>query len=313
MADDSTEPIGDADYLRRILTARVYDVAIESPLDPAPDLSLRTGNRVLLKREDLQPVFSFKLRGAFNKMASLSAEQLANGVIAASAGNHAQGVALAARELGCTAVIVMPTTTPELKVEAVRALGAEIIQHGLSFTEAGEFAAEVAAERSLTFVHPFDDPDVIAGQGTIGVEVLRQHGAPIDAIFVAIGGGGLISGVAAYLKQIRPDIRVIGVQHAEATAMGDSIAAGERVTLDDVELVVADSGAFLAAAGDLTLEVARETVTFAAAGSWPPGEASLLALLLRHPPRAQLPETRPVCAYVHTWRWICMHIVYIER
>jgi len=236
MADDSTEPIGDADYLRRILTARVYDVAIESPLDPAPDLSLRTGNRVLLKREDLQPVFSFKLRGAFNKMASLSAEQLANGVIAASAGNHAQGVALAARELGCTAVIVMPTTTPELKVEAVRALGAEIIQHGLSFTEAGEFAAEVAAERSLTFVHPFDDPDVIAGQGTIGVEVLRQHGAPIDAIFVAIGGGGLISGVAAYVKQIRPDIRVIGVQHAEATAMGDSIAAGERVTLDDVGL-----------------------------------------------------------------------------
>ena len=223
-------------YVEKILKARVYDVARETPLDVAANLSRRLGVNLLLKREDLQPVFSFKLRGAFNKMASLSAEQLANGVIAASAGNHAQGVALAARELGCTAVIVMPTTTPELKVEAVRALGAEIIQHGLSFTEAGEFAAEVAAERSLTFVHPFDDPDVIAGQGTIGVEVLRQHGAPIDAIFVAIGGGGLISGVAAYVKQIRPDIRVIGVQHAEATAMGDSIAAGERVTLDDVGL-----------------------------------------------------------------------------
>lgn len=236
MADDSPEPIGDADYLRRILTAQVYDVAIESPLDAAPDLSARTGNRVLFKREDLQPVFSFKLRGAFNKMAALSPEQRASGVIAASAGNHAQGVALAARELGCTAVIVMPTTTPELKVDAVRALGAEIIQHGLSFTEAGERALTLAAERSLTFVHPFDDPDVIAGQGTIGVELLRQHGAPIHALFVAIGGGGLISGIAAYVKQIRPDITIIGVQHAEATAMGDSIAAGERVTLDDVGL-----------------------------------------------------------------------------
>jgi len=236
MAADSPWRLDDTDYLRRILTARVYDVAIESPLDEAPDLSARTGNRVLVKREDLQPVFSFKLRGAFNKMSALSDEQRRHGVIAASAGNHAQGVALAARELGCTAVIVMPTTTPELKVDAVRALGAEIIQHGVSFTEAGEFATLLAEERSLTFVHPFDDPDVIAGQGTIGVELLRQHGGPIHAVFAAIGGGGLISGVASYVKQIRPDIKIIGVQHAEATAMGDSIAAGERVTLDDVGL-----------------------------------------------------------------------------
>ena len=236
MAAEIHEQLTDTDYLRRILTARVYDVAIESPLDDAPGLSARTGNRVLLKREDLQPVFSFKLRGAFNKMASLPEERSGHGVIAASAGNHAQGVALAARELGCPAVIVMPTTTPELKVDAVRALGAEIIQHGVSFTEAGEYARVLADERSLTFVHPFDDPDVIAGQGTIGVELLRQHGALIHAVFVAIGGGGLISGVAAYVKQIRPDIKVIGVQHAEATAMGDSVAAGRRVTLDDVGL-----------------------------------------------------------------------------
>ncbi|MEM1333626.1 MAG: threonine ammonia-lyase, biosynthetic [Actinomycetota bacterium] len=226
----------DADYLRRILTARVYDVAIESPLDPAPDLSERTGNRVLLKREDLQPVFSFKLRGAFNKMSSLSDSDRARGVIAASAGNHAQGVALAARHLGCAAVIVMPSTTPALKIDAVQALGAEIILEGRTFAEAGARAREVATERSLTFVHPFDDPDVIAGQGTIGVELIRQHGAPIHAVFAAIGGGGLISGIAAYVKQIRPDIRVIGVQHAEATAMGDSIAAGERVVLDEVGL-----------------------------------------------------------------------------
>ncbi len=229
-------PLSDTDYLRRILTARVYDVAIETPLDPAPDLSARLGNRVLLKREDLQPVFSFKLRGAFNKMSSLTEEERGRGVIAASAGNHAQGVALAAEHLGCAAVIVMPSTTAALKIDAVRVLGAEIILHGETFAEAGAYALELAAQRGLTFVHPFDDCDVIAGQGTIGVEIVRQHGAPIHALFVAIGGGGLISGIAAYVKQIRPEIKVIGVQHAEATAMGDSIEAGERIVLDEVGL-----------------------------------------------------------------------------
>ncbi|MEL6889951.1 MAG: threonine ammonia-lyase, biosynthetic [Actinomycetota bacterium] len=235
-AADSPRELSDADYLRRILTARVYDVAIESPLEVAPDLSERLGNRVLFKREDLQPVFSFKLRGAFNKMAALTEGERARGVVAASAGNHAQGVALAAQHLGCDAVIVMPSTTAELKVDAVRALGASIILHGETFAEAGAHAIELAAERGSTFVHPFDDPDVIAGQGTIAVELLRQHGSPIHAVFVAVGGGGLISGVATYIKQIRPEIRVIGVQHAEATAMGDSLAAGERVLLRDVGL-----------------------------------------------------------------------------
>ena len=224
------------DYLPRILNALVYDVAIETPLEAAPDLSRRLGNRVLLKREDLQEVFSFKLRGAYNKMARLTQEQRAHGVIASSAGNHAQGVALAANELGCRAVIVMPTTAPELKVNAVAARGAEIVMHGESYSEAYEHAQVLMREQGLTFVHPFDDPDVIAGQGTIGMEILRQHGRPIDAIFVAIGGGGLIAGIAAYVKRVRPDIRVIGVQHVESDAMARSIAAGERVELADVGL-----------------------------------------------------------------------------
>jgi hypothetical protein len=193
-----------AGYLQKILTARVYDVAIESALDPAPRLSARLGNQVLFKREDTQPVFSFKLRGAYNKMAHLSKEALARGVICASAGNHAQGVALAARELGCKALVVMPTTTPSLKVAAVRALGAEVVLRGDSYSDAYAHALELEAKRGLTFVHPFDDPDVIAGQGTIAMEILRQHQGPIDAIFVAIGGGGLVSGIAAYVKAVRP-------------------------------------------------------------------------------------------------------------
>ena len=193
-----------AGYLQKILTARVYDVAIESALDPAPRLSARLGNRVLFKREDTQPVFSFKLRGAYNKMAHLSAEALARGVICASAGNHAQGVALAAHELGCKALVVMPTTTPSLKIGAVRALGAEVVLRGDSYSDAYAHALELEAKRGLTFVHPFDDPDVIAGQGTIAMEILRQHQGPIDAIFVAIGGGGLVSGIAAYVKAVRP-------------------------------------------------------------------------------------------------------------
>jgi threonine dehydratase len=228
--------IDDVDYLRRILNARVYDVAIETPLEPASDLSRRLGNSVLLKREDLQEVFSFKLRGAYNKMANLAADELAKGVIASSAGNHAQGVALAANELGCKAVIVMPITAPSLKVEAVAARGAEIVLHGESYTEAFEHAQVLMRERDLTFVHPFDDPDVIAGQGTIGMEILRQHGRPIHAIFAAIGGGGLISGIAAYVKQVRPDIRIIGVQHVESDAMRQSVAAGRRVELAEVGL-----------------------------------------------------------------------------
>jgi len=224
------------DYLKKILTARVYDVAVETPLEPAKTLSKRLGNQVLLKREDQQPVFSFKLRGAYNKMVQLSAEQLARGVICASAGNHAQGVAMSARRLGCHAVIVMPVTTPRLKIDAVHALGGEVVLHGDSFSDAYEHALGLQAERGLCFVHPFDDPDVIAGQGTIGMEILRQHQGPIQAVFVAIGGGGLIAGIAAYLKAVRPEIRVIGVQTTDSDAMLQSVRAGRRVTLEEVGL-----------------------------------------------------------------------------
>lgn len=228
---------GDGDaYLRRILNARVYDVAIETPLDEATKLGGRIGNRVLLKREDLQEVFSFKLRGAYNKMAGLTPAERDRGVIAASAGNHAQGVALAARHLGCRAVIVMPSTAPELKIDAVRDRGAEVVLHGETFDDARHHAEELMRSEGLTFVHPFDDPDVIAGQGTIGMEILRQHGGPIDAVFVAIGGGGLIAGISAYIKQLRPETQVIGVQHDESDAMAQSLEAGERITLRDVGL-----------------------------------------------------------------------------
>jgi len=225
-----------AGYLKKILTARVYDVALESPLEPARELSRRIGNQVLLKREDQQPVFSFKLRGAYNKMAHLPPEALARGVICASAGNHAQGVALSAKRLGCKAVIVMPVTTPKVKIDAVRALGGEAVLHGESYSDAYAHALALEAERGLTFVHPFDDPDVIAGQGTVAMEILRQHPGPIDAVFVAIGGGGLISGVAAYIKALRPETRVIGVQTTDSDAMLRSVRAGRRVTLADVGL-----------------------------------------------------------------------------
>ena len=224
------------DYLRRILTSKVYDVAVETPLEYAPQLSQRIGNTVLLKREDTQSVFSFKLRGAYNKMAHLPKTALARGVIAASAGNHAQGVALSAKRLGCRAVIVMPTTTPGVKTDAVRALGAEVVLYGDSFSDAYGHALTLEKKQQLTFVHPFDDPDVIAGQGTIGMEILRQHAEPIEAIFVAIGGGGLISGIAAYVKQIRPEIKVIGVQTIDSDAMVRSVRAGRRITLTDVGL-----------------------------------------------------------------------------
>ncbi len=247
-----------ADYLKKILTARVYDVAIESPLDAAPVLSRRIGNHVWLKREDQQPVFSFKLRGAYNKMVHLSAEQRARGVICASAGNHAQGVALAARRLGCTAVIVMPVTTPRLKIDAVKALGGEVVLHGESYSDAYGHAMALQAERGLTFVHPFDDPDVIAGQGTVAMEILRQHQGPIDAVFVAIGGGGLVSGVAAYIKAVRPEIRVIGVQTTDSDAMARSVEAGKRVQLDDVGLF--SDGTAVKLVGEETFRVARQLV-----------------------------------------------------
>ena len=242
------------EYLKRILTSRVYDVAVESALEVAPGISSRINNTVLLKREDTQPVFSFKLRGAYNKMAGLSSEQLRHGVIAASAGNHAQGVALAARKLGCRAVIVMPVTAPRLKVEAVERLGGEVVLAGDSFTEAFAHACELEKEESLTFVHPFDDPDVIAGQGTVAMEILRQHQRQIDAIFVPVGGGGLIAGVAAYVKALRPEIKVIGVETEDSSVMAQSVKAGHRVTLDDVGLF--SDGTAVKIAGSETFRLA---------------------------------------------------------
>ncbi len=247
-----------AGYLQKILTARVYDVAIESALDDAPRLSARLGNRVLFKREDTQPVFSFKLRGAYNKMAHLPAEALARGVICASAGNHAQGVALAASKLGCQAIVVMPTTTPSLKVDAVRAFGGEVVLHGDSYTDAYERALELETARGLTFVHPFDDPDVIAGQGTIAMEILRQHPGRIDAIFVAVGGGGLVSGIAAYVKAVRPEVRIVGVQMNDSDAMLRSVRAGRRVRLKDVGLF--SDGTAVRMVGVETFRLARRLV-----------------------------------------------------
>ena len=224
------------DYLERILNARVYDVAQESPLEYAPNLSARLDNKLFLKREDLQSVFSFKLRGAYNKMAQLSPDTLKQGVIAASAGNHAQGVALAAKKLGTTAIIVMPVTTPTMKVDAVANGGGQVVLHGDTYDDACAHARQLAEEKNLTFIHPFDDPDVIAGQGTIGMEILRQYQKPIDAIFIAIGGGGLISGVAAYIKRLRPEIKIIGVEPVDSDAMSQSLQKGERVTLSQVGL-----------------------------------------------------------------------------
>ena len=224
------------DYLERILTARVYDVAQETPLEFAPNLSARLNNQVLLKREDMQSVFSFKLRGAYNKMAKLPPEILAQGVIAASAGNHAQGVALGAKQLGTTAIIVMPVTTPQVKINAVRARGGEVVLHGDTYDDAYAHARQLEAEKGLTFIHPFDDPDVIAGQGTIGMEILRQYQQPIHAIFVAIGGGGLISGIAAYIKRLRPEIKIIGVEPVDADAMARSLSSGSRIKLPQVGL-----------------------------------------------------------------------------
>jgi threonine dehydratase len=247
-----------ADYLKKILTARVYDVASESALEPARALGRRLHNTVLLKREDQQSVRSFKLRGAYNKMVQLSPAQLKKGVICASAGNHAQGVALSARKLGARAVIVMPTTTPQLKVDAVRSLGGEVVLFGDSYSDAYTHAAALEKKQGLTFVHPFDDPDVIAGQGTIAMEMLRQHQGPLHAVFVAIGGGGLISGVANYIKAVRPEIKVIGVQMNDSDAMMQSVAAEERVTLTDVGLF--SDGTAVKLVGEETFRITRELV-----------------------------------------------------
>jgi threonine dehydratase len=246
------------DYLKRILNAKVYDVAVVSSLSPAPELSRRTGNTVLIKREDEQSVFSFKLRGAYNKMAHLTQEQRNKGVIAASSGNHAQGVALSAQKLGCTATIVMPRTTPSIKVDAVRARGANIVMHGDSYTEAYEYAQEQAQREGKSFIHPYDDPDVIAGQGTIGMEILRQHPGKIDVVFVAVGGGGLISGVSAYIKALRPDVRIVAVQAADSDAMIQSLASDERVVLPSVGLF-ADAIA-VKQVGEETLRLCRQNV-----------------------------------------------------
>ncbi|WP_448207588.1 threonine ammonia-lyase, biosynthetic [Azospirillum sp. sgz302134] len=244
------------EYVRKILNARVYDVAIETPLDPMARLSQRLGNTVLLKREDLQPVFSFKLRGAYNKMVGLAPEARERGVVCASAGNHAQGVALAAQKLGIKALIVMPRTTPSIKVQAVKSRGGRVVLHGDAFDEAYLHARQIEAEKGLTFIHPYDDPDVIAGQGTIGMEILRQHPHPLDAIFVQIGGGGLAAGVAAYVKFLRPDVKVIGVEPDDAASMGAAIAAGSRVQLDQVGLFA--DGVAVRQVGTETFRLCRE-------------------------------------------------------
>ena len=246
------------DYLKKVLNARVYEVAHESRLQPAKKLSERFNNRILLKREDEQDIFSFKIRGAYNKIANLPDDVLSKGVIAASAGNHAQGVAYAAQKLSCKAIIVMPITTPEIKINAVKSLGAEVRLTGDSFDDASEYAQNLAIENSMTYVPPFDDPDVIAGQGTVGFEIIKQHPRHIDAIFVAVGGGGLIAGIAAYIKQIRPEIKIIGVEPDNSDAMMQSINNGERVKLDRVGLFA--DGVAVKLVGEETYRLTKQYV-----------------------------------------------------
>jgi threonine dehydratase len=245
-------------YVERVLRARVYDVAIESPLDYAAGLSRRLDNAIYIKREDLQPVFSFKLRGAYNKIAGLGETDRQAGVIAASAGNHAQGVALAAKKLGIRALIVMPRTTPAIKVNAVKALGAETILHGDAYDEAYEYAIALSTEQQMAFIHPYDDPEVIAGQGTIGMEILRQRHDPIHAIFIPVGGGGLIAGIAAYVKFVRPDIRIIGVEPDDADCLNRAMKAGRRVILRQVGLFA--DGVAVKQIGKETFHIAHQFV-----------------------------------------------------
>jgi threonine dehydratase len=245
-------------YLEKILKAKVYDVCIETPLEASRRLSERLHNRVLLKREDMQPVFSFKLRGAYNKMVQLSPEERDKGVVASSAGNHAQGVALSAKKLKCRAVIVMPITTPYIKIEAVEALGGIVELVGDTYDEAQKHALALAEEQDLTFVHPYDDPDVIAGQGTIGIEILRQCQDPIDAIFVPIGGGGLISGIASYVKHLYPEIKIIGVEPLDSASMSASLKAGHPVKLDSVGIFA--DGVAVKKVGQETFRICQELV-----------------------------------------------------
>ena len=245
-------------YIEKILKSHVYDVACETPLDEARQLSARLRNRVLMKREDLQPVFSFKLRGAYNKMASMSMAERERGVIAASAGNHAQGVALSASRLGIKATIVMPTTTPRIKVDSVQGLGGKVVLHGDTYDDAYRHARQLADKRGLVFVHPYDDPAIIAGQGTVAMEILKQHQETLDAVFVPVGGGGLIAGIGAYIKSLRPEIRVIGVEPEDAPSMHHALAEGERVILDEVGIFA--DGVAVRQVGEETFRIARAVV-----------------------------------------------------
>ena len=242
-------------YVKKILTSRVYDVAVETPLQTARQLSERLGNKVWLKREDLQPVFSFKIRGAYNKLTQLSSEERARGVVTASAGNHAQGLALAAKVLGVKATIVMPKTTPEIKVEGVRSRGGKVVLHGDSFPEALAYSLKLVDEKGYVYIHPYDDPHTIAGQGTVAMEILRQHPGPLDAIFVPVGGGGLIAGIAAYVKYLRPEIKIIGVEPDDSNCLQAAMAAGERVVLPSVGLFA--DGVAVAQIGQHTFDVCR--------------------------------------------------------
>ncbi len=248
-------------YIKRILNARIYDLAIETPLDSARLLSQRTNNKVLLKREDLQPVFSFKIRGAYNKLLQLTEEQRARGVIAASAGNHAQGLAMGANHLGVKATIVMPRTTPQIKVDAVRARGGKMVKvvlHGDSYDEASVHAKTLIEEKGLTYIHPFDDPDVIAGQGTVAMEILRQYPGHIDAIFVAVGGGGLCAGVAAYVKYVRPDVKVFAVESEESASLKAAMDKNRRVTLPHVGIFA--DGVAVSQVGKETFRILKKTI-----------------------------------------------------
>ncbi|MDY7536015.1 threonine ammonia-lyase, biosynthetic [Pseudomonas sp. Bout1] len=245
-------------YVKKILTSRVYDVAVETPLQTARQLSERLGNKVWLKREDLQPVFSFKIRGAYNKLTQLTAEERARGVVTASAGNHAQGLALAAKVLGVKATIVMPKTTPEIKVEGVRSRGGKVVLHGDSFPEALAYSLKLVDEKGYVYIHPYDDPHTIAGQGTVAMEILRQHPGPLDAIFVPVGGGGLIAGIAAYVKYLRPEIKIIGVEPDDSNCLQAAMAAGERVVLPTVGLFA--DGVAVAQIGQHTFDICKDYV-----------------------------------------------------
>ncbi|MGE8361824.1 threonine ammonia-lyase, biosynthetic [Pseudomonas sp.] len=245
-------------YVKKILTSRVYDVAVETPLQPARQLSERLGNQILLKREDLQPVYSFKIRGAYNKLAQLSPEDLARGVVTASAGNHAQGLALAAKHMGVKATIVMPRTTPELKVQGVRSRGGKVVLHGDAFPEALAHSLKLVEEKGYTYIHPYDDPLVIAGQGTVAMEILRQHQGRLDAVFVPVGGGGLIAGIAAYIKYLRPEVKVIGVEPDDSNCLQAAMAAGERVVLPTVGLFA--DGVAVAQIGQHTFDICKQHV-----------------------------------------------------